>query len=447
MRRPLAGLLLGLTWVGHATAQAPGPDAVPTPAAPPAAADTGGGSSSTTTVYRPLGLPAPGTDINAGLPSSSRPITGEQSDSFDLGSGTGSGVVFGAKGATGELGSDRPISVPNVHLVKKGDTLWGLSNQYLHNPWGWPTLWSYNPQVQNPNWIYPGDQLRMRHPNEIGAGGDAGATRRLGQGGFTNRRPAVSRDTVFLRDQGFLGDPTRDVWGELVGAVEEQMLLAEGNRVYLYMRPGVEVSPGQELTIFRDVRQPENVPGARKPPGRIVTVNGSVKVTSFDPKTRVARAEVSESIDAIERGAKVGPVRRKFDVVPPSANTKAVESRVLTSVFPHVYLGQNQVVFLDRGSDDGLAIGNTLHILRRGDTWRGTLAINPGMLRERVKMESSERVELESTPLHGDPETFPEESVAELRVLRVEKQSAIALVVQSRREVIPGDRAVSVVGR
>jgi hypothetical protein len=37
--------------------------------------------------------------------------------------------------------------------------------------------------------------------------------------------------------------------------------------------------------------------------------------------------------------------------------------------------------------------------------------------------------------------------VAELRVLRIEKHSAIALVTQSRREVIPGDRAVSVVGR
>ena len=39
----------------------------------------------------------------------------------------------------------------------------------------------------------------------------------------------------------------RDVWGELVGAVEEQMLLSDGNHVYLMMRPGVDLKIGQSF--------------------------------------------------------------------------------------------------------------------------------------------------------------------------------------------------------
>lgn len=438
-----------LTWVSAAVAQAPGPDADPggsvsTPAAPQAGSST----TSTSTTYVPFGVPAPGTDINAGLPSSSRPINGDQGDSFDLGAPSGSGgPVYGSKGATAVLGNERAVSVPDVHLVQKGDTLWDLCDHYFHNSWEWPSVWSYNPQIQNPHWIYPGDQVRLRHPNQISASNRIESRSITGKPGFSDRRTRVPRDTVFLRDQGFIGDPKRDVWGELVGAVEEQMLLSDGNHVYLVMRPGVDLKVGQDLTVFREVRQPDNVSGARKPPGQVVAVSGTVKVDRFDPKTRVARALITESVDTIERGAKVGPVGRQFDVVPPKPNTHAVEARVLTSLYPHVYLAQNQVVFIDRGSQDGLAPGNTLLVLRHGDTWRGSLTTNSKMLRDRLRMDSPERVDVETTPLSGDNDKFPEEALAELRVLRAEKFSSIALVTQSRREVVPGDRAVAVKGR
>jgi hypothetical protein len=439
-----------LTWAAAAAAQAPGPDADPGAAAPAAPAATAG----TTTTYVPFGVPSPGTDINAGLPSSSRPINGDQGDTFDLGKPSGSGgPVYGGKGATAVLGNEqRALSVPDVHLVQKGDTLWDLCDHYFHNPWEWPGVWSYNPQLQNPHWIYPGDQLRLRSPNQISAGAAAGnrpGTRSLGNGGKSGfaRGNKVPRDTVFLRDQGFIGDPKRDVWGELVGAVEEQMLLSDGNHVYLVMRPGVDLKIGQDLTVFREVRQPDNVTGARKPPGEVVAISGTVKVDRWDPKTRIARGLITESIDTIERGTKVGPVGRQFDVVPPKPNAQAVEARVLTSLYPHVYLAQNQVVFIDKGSEDGLSPGNTLLVLRHGDTWRGSLSSNSKMLKDRLRMDTPERVDVETTPLRGDNDKFPEEALAELRVLRTEKFSAIALVTQSRREVVPGDRAVAVKGR
>jgi len=172
-------------------------------------------------------------------------------------------------------------------------------------------------------------------------------------------------------------------------------------------------------------------------------LDGTVRIDRWDPKTRVARAEIVESVDVIERGAKVGPVLRRFDVVAPKKNQKLVEARVLTSVYPHVYFAQNQVIFLDRGSDDGLEAGNTLIVLRKGDTWRKSLTTRSRMMVDRLKMESPERVDVESTPMRGDPEKFPEEAVAELRVLRTEKRSALALVTEARREVVPGDRAVA----
>lgn len=50
---------------------------------------------------------------------------------------------------------------PQTYVVKRGDTLWDISAMFLDDPWLWPELWYYNPQVENPHLIYPGDLLKL----------------------------------------------------------------------------------------------------------------------------------------------------------------------------------------------------------------------------------------------------------------------------------------------
>lgn len=54
---------------------------------------------------------------------------------------------------------------PTVYVVKKGDTLWDISNIFLDKPWLWPELWRNNTQIVNPHLIYPGDALQLRYEN------------------------------------------------------------------------------------------------------------------------------------------------------------------------------------------------------------------------------------------------------------------------------------------
>ena len=386
------------------------------------------------------GFPAPGTDLEGHLPSSSKAVvdTSNSKDTFDLNpKSSGKSSYRGQEGSAAftDGSGGRAGGVPGIHVVRRGDTLWDLCNQYYRDPWAWPRVWSYNPQIQNPHWIYPGDQLRMRLGN--------GPAMQRTASGFLDRRALVPANTVFLRHQGYIDDPNRDVWGELVGAREDQMLLSEGNHVYMIMRPGVELRLGQLLTLFRKVRQPKRVRGTRKPPGAIVAIKGSVKIEQWDPKTRVARGVIVESLDVIERGMKVGPIGRRFDVVPPRRNDVDIVARILTSIYPHIYMAQNQVAFIDKGSDDGLRPGNRLFIVRRGDTWRRSLRTASDSARERVRQDVHDQIEIEDTPIKGDEKKFPEEVIGELRVLRTRKKSSLTIVTVSHKEFLPGDRAIA----
>ena len=128
--------------------------------------DSGGGvtvvqvpGTTTTTQTVPYGVPGP-EGVDTHLPSSSRSSTDTSSsaDGFDLLRQPGSGKTI--KGGSGGAYVVSGQYVPETHTAKRGDTLWDISKRYFGNAYNWPRIWSYNRQIENPHWIYPGDHIQ-----------------------------------------------------------------------------------------------------------------------------------------------------------------------------------------------------------------------------------------------------------------------------------------------
>jgi hypothetical protein len=358
---------------------------------------------------------APNGTIGGGnaTESSAHPVTGDAEDSFDLGSS--------AHGGGGGGGAAR------------GDSNGGLCDFYFQNPYEWPRVWSYNPQIKNPHWIYPGDEVRLKEGGAATAGNKSPVD--ADKMSLVDRRRQVPNGTVFLRDQGWVHDESDAKWGTLTGSSQDKMVLSDLDEVYLTLEPGHDVQLGQELSIFR----PRKTVAA----GEIVQILGTVRVDQYDAQERTARARVIESLDVIERGASVGPIDRKFAVVAPVRNEADVQAHVLASLHPNELFGQNQVVFIDKGATSGLKGGNRLFIVRRGDAWRRSL-VTPGAGYRVSADDERPMPPMEKTPgARREEDRYPDEVVAELRVLAVKKESAVCLVTQARLEIELNDLAVA----
>jgi hypothetical protein len=321
-------------------------------------------------------------------------------------------------GGLGTVGLRRHESViPPTHTVQRGDTLWGISGRYYGNPWDWPRLWSYNPEITNPHWIYPLDQVRL-----------------LGQGGamiaepqqVTSRR-GVAAGTLFLREFGYLDREALEESGEIIGSPTDHMLLSPYDS--LYIRFGGDRSererPQGEFTIYRVYEASEREP---RESGTLVRILGTVRIDRYDEDRRIAQATLLEALEPIERGYQVAAIPRRFEVVPPVASDRDMDTEVVATLVPHELLGEQQVVFVPMGEDDGVRLGNRFFVTRRSDEWRRHL-------------ESSPESVGQAAAIPEDPEEWPEEVIAEGRVVSLRPRSAGLWITRSVETVEVGDHA------
>ncbi|MBM4359104.1 MAG: LysM peptidoglycan-binding domain-containing protein [Deltaproteobacteria bacterium] len=386
------------------------------------------GEPSTTTP--PAGSPGGGAaggqsnfDVNAGLDSGSRPAMAGSvgRDGFTFGGESGGAAsIKGSKNGAYVVSGQH---VPEIHNARRGDTLWEISKRYFGNTYNWPRLWSYNRQIQNPHWIYPGDHIRLREPFVQQSSISAQAAR---------LNPVVAPSTIFQRHVGFLLDSKTPSWGEVVGSPKDQMILAEGDPIYVQLVGDREYKIGQRLFVF----EPLAVQAGTEFPH--VWIRGIIEIDRYNPKTKMARARILESMSEIHRGCKVAPYERSLDRINPVTNRATVQAKIVGAPYPYEFYATDQVVYIDKGSDDGLEVGNRLLAVQREDRWRHDAKGAGDLGTKRSLIEDDAPALIDSPPLEGDTETYPAETYGEVIVTRVRKHTATCLVIGASYEIPRG---------
>jgi hypothetical protein len=333
---------------------------------------------------------------------------------------------------------------PDTYTVRPGDTLWDLSGRYLANPWYWPKIWSYNPEIENPHWIFPGNLLKffpsadegpMRvEPAEAVAEAEDLPARELEDFSRANlaapesieeqdavavagpyRIGYVAPRAILARHDTFVTPRELAESGAISAAFEEKLMLATLDKAYARFERRADVKPGETYVIYKTER-PIRHPRTNELFGWQSTVLGAAKVVAVDAKA--ATLVITQSFEPIERGAMLGPWTERFlRRVDRRANRRALEGTLVGGQVQVVtQLGEHHVVFIDRGAADGVEEGNVFTAVRAGDPYGRA----PGL------------------PA-WDPE-LPKEDVGEMLVIDVKERASAALVTRSMIELAIGDR-------
>jgi hypothetical protein len=322
-----------------------------------------------------------------------------------------------APAAATEGGAEPAPNAPESYTVQPGDTLWGLSQRFLNNPWYWPKVWSYNPALDNPNWIRPGSTIRF-YP-----GGDGPVVEQqeeaeeidtefvdiplFEEGGTTKALERMSGlEAAGGRRDFFVPADRVDDAGRILNAPEEKEMLTEYDDAYVKLKKG---GAGDTFQIFRperDVVHP--VTGAYL--GKIVTLRGEMQVRTVSKDQSLARITIAW--DDIARGDYVAQLQTYEDkAVQPQQNTANVKGYLVDHApSSRSAVGAQYVVIVDKGANDGVKPGNVFTVVRAGDPYTRQYS---GMV---------------------------DEDVGHIMVLECFDKSAKGLVIDSSRELLPGDR-------
>lgn len=300
--------------------------------------------------------------------------------------------------------------VPELHVVRRGDTLWDICFFYFNDPWQWPKVWSYNAQITNPHWIYPGDLVRLlprgmfvQQPGVLdpeGGGAPAPADQVPAP---AQRLEAGIKQTAFVEK----GDLDQSI--VIDGAVDEKQLLTTGDQVYLAYPKNKSPKVGARYSIYEPGKQVKGY-------GSYVKLLGTVEVLSVKEDKR-ARAVITEANQEIERGAKVGPLAKQFKNVPPVPPKVDAQGAIVAMLARDQLIGQGEIVFVSVPKSSGVVVGNRMYVVRRGDAYPDTM----------------------SNEIGSDDRRFPARALGEVVIVEVGENVSIGLVTLSVQEMSVGD--------
>ncbi len=309
---------------------------------------------------------------------------------------------------------------PDRYTVVKGDTLWGISSRFLSDPWRWPEVWQGNPQVENPDLIYPGDVLvltfidgkpvlRRLRRETVKLSPKPRATK------FSDAIPPIDPAAIEAYINSPLVTDTKELEtaGYIVRGRDNRLVAGKYDQVYAR-------SVSEESDSFRVFR-----------PGRTFIDPVSDELLGYEA-VHVGDANMLRRGDDVSRLVltktytdagirdRLRPIMKKQALPffhPQAPVNDDTRGTILMTENEATELGAMSVVAVNFGEREGVRTGDVFRILSQAKSGKD--------------------------PFSGEQYTIPEEKIGLALVFRTFEKVSYALITDSSQQVTPGDVLVS----
>jgi hypothetical protein len=311
---------------------------------------------------------------------------------------------------------------PERYVVKKGDTLWGISGTFLKDPWLWPKVWKMNrAEIKNPHLIYPGDVVVL----DMSSGSPEFKLLRQ----TVTLEPGVieeplAKEAIYTIPPNvigpFLSQPLLIEQGELenapriVGVQDNRLILSPGTRVYIN-------NLEENDKTFWNIYRPGTVlkdPDTNEILGTEAIYLGDAKITKFGQPSSGNIVKAKEEIFTKDRLV-VASEGFKESFVPHAPETD-LRGRILKIYGGVAEAGPETVVSVNLGKQNGLEDGHVLAISRHGKVIR-----DPEYKRDKTKAVDND------SKLKPDQIQLPDERIGLLMIFRTFDRVSYGLIMQT----------------
>jgi len=338
----------------------------------------------------------------------------------------------------GEAETGEAFTPGFYYTIQKGDTLWDISQRFYDSEWVWPALWGQNKDITNPHWIYPGNRIRLYQKADLLEHQDKPEPEKISEiveltpeeampapEPAPEPAPAPAPGVYFyypqitnvgfiqkLSGSGLFGGVTDPlVIGEIFKAEGEiQQMISDNDTVYIHHanNDNSVFIVGNRYTVYKPlVKITDQRTGDYA--GHQYKIAGMVEVTEKNPAYVVAR--VVKSVRPIRVGDKIMPFPQRSEKIALQPSPEGMSGHVLLSEDHTQMSAGYDIVFLDKGKQDGVQAGQRYEVFYQSED-----------------------------EINGETVLLPPVTYGKLLVLLAKDTTATATVTQASKSITPGDR-------
>lgn len=325
-------------------------------------------------------------------------------------------------------------SEPTVYVVKKGDTLWGLSDRFMKDPYYWPDLWARNPgKVGNPHFIFPGQRLKI-YPDRIeveevkNAAPASAAVEKSAEAAIPPVAPPqvaeVKEQAVEERrftvngGEGFLAGSEFKPVGSVIAGNNNRQIFAVDDVVYTDIGRNIGGKEGDRFIALKRHGAISH-PGTNQILGYKVVPLGVLQLTEMADKS--SKALITETFLEIEPGAALLPYKSMKKEVSLKAPEKDMTGYIVETRSGIQAIAAGDIAYIDLGASHGVKPGNVFYVVRN--------------------------VKVEINYFSKSDYDLPVDVIGALVIVDTAENSSTALVIKSIDTIYKGDRLEMKKGR